>query len=246
MQKVALITGASRGLGRAITRDLASKDYYVVINYNHSYDMAISLKKELDDKGFSSMIVKADISNEEEVKAMVDKIKKELGTIDVLVNNAGIARDNFFSSKTVDEFREVLNVNLIGTYLVSKYVGLIMYNNQKGKIINISSNNATNKGHPMCIDYDASKAGIVALTKDLAIEFAPYVNVNALAPGWIETDMSSIDDVEMEKEFIVAESQKILLGRFAKAEEIAKVVSFLASDDASYINGAIINVDGGC
>ena len=177
---------------------------------------------------------------------MIDKIRQELGTIDILVNNAGIARDNFFDDKTVDEFKEVLNVNVIGTYLVSKYVGKLMYDNRKGKIINIASNNATKKGHPMCIDYDASKAGVITLTKDLAIQFAPYVNVNALAPGWIETDMSSIDDVDMEKEFMREESQKILLGRFARPEEVAKVVSFLASDDANYINGAIINVDGGC
>lgn len=245
MQKVALVTGAARGLGRAITKDLANRGYYVVINYNNSYDMAESLKRELADEGFSSMTIKADISKENEVKSMIDKIRQELGAIDILVNNAGIARDNFFDDKTVDEFKEVLNVNVIGTYLVSKYVGKLMYDNRKGKIINIASNNATNKGHPMCIDYDASKAGVITLTKDLAIQFAPYVNVNALAPGWIETDMSSIDDVDMEKEFMREESQKILLNRFAKPEEIAKVVSFLASDDASYINGAIINVDGG-
>lgn len=246
MKKVALVTGSSRGLGRAIAKELASKDYYVVINYNSNYEMATSLKQELDAEGFSSMIIKADVSNEEEVKNMVNTIINKLGTIDVLVNNAGIARDNFFDEKTVEEFKEVLNVNLIGTYLVSKYVGNMMYEQKKGKIINVSSNNATKNGHPMCIDYDASKAGVIALTKDLAIQFAPYVNVNAIAPGWIETDMSSIKDEEMEKEFIIEESKNILLGRFAKAEEIAKVVSFLASDAASYINGTVLNVDGGC
>lgn len=244
--KVALITGASRGLGRTIARLLANSGYNVVINYNHSYNQALSLKQELDNQGLSSLMIKADVSNEIEVKNMIDTIIDKFGTIDVLVNNAGIARDNFFDDKTIDEFKEVLNVNLIGTYLVSKYVGRIMYNNCQGKIINITSNNATNKGHPMCIDYDASKAGVIALTKDLAIEFAPYVNVNAIAPGWIETDMSSIEDVDMEKEFVFEESQKILLGRFAKPEEVASVVKFLASDDANYINGTIINVDGGC
>ena len=244
--KVALVTGSSRGLGREIAKDLASKGCKVVINYNHSYDDALTLQKELNDSHVDSLLIKCDVSNEEEVKMMINNIINKFGTIDILVNNAGIARDNFFEEKSLKEFKEVIDVNLIGTYLVSKYVGKIMYENKTGKIINIASNNPLTKGHPMCIDYDASKAGVIAVTKDLAMQFAPYINVNAIAPGWIKTDMSKIDDHEMEEEFVKEESKNILLGRFAEAKEIAKVVTFLVSDDASYINGAVIKVDGGC
>ena len=242
--KVVLVTGSSRGLGREIIKEFANKGCKVIINYNNSYEDALSLKKELI--GIDLLLIKCDVSNEDEVKNMINEIVDKFGTIDILVNNAGIARDNFFNEKTLKEFKEVIDVNLIGTYLVSKYVGNIMYKNKTGKIINIASNNPLTKGHPMCIDYDASKAGVIAMTKDLAIQFAPYVNVNAVAPGWIKTDMSKIDDKEMEEEFIKEESKSILLGRFAEVSEIAKVVTFLASDDASYINGSIINVDGGC
>ena len=242
--KVVLVTGSSRGLGREIIKEFANKGCKVVINYNNSYNEALSLKKELI--GIDSLLIKCDVSNEDEVKNMINEIVDNFGTIDILVNNAGIARDNFFNEKTLKEFKEVIDVNLIGTYLVSKYVGNIMYKNKTGKIINIASNNPLTKGHPMCIDYDASKAGVIAMTKDLAIQFAPYINVNAVAPGWIKTDMSKIDDKEMEEEFIKEESKSILLGRFAEVSEIAKVVTFLASDDASYINGSTINVDGGC
>lgn len=244
--KVVLVTGSSRGLGREIINEFASKECKVIINYNNSYEDAVSLQEELVDKNIEHLLIKCDVSNEDEVKNMVDKIINKFGTIDVLVNNAGIAKDNFFEEKTLKEFKEVIDVNLVGTYLVSKYVGKIMYENQSGKIINIASNNPLTKGHPMCIDYDASKAGVIAITKDLAIQFAPYINVNAVAPGWIRTDMSRIDDREMEEEFIREESKNILLGRFAEASEIAKVVVFLAGDDASYINGSIISVDGGC
>ena len=232
--KVVLVTGSSRGLGREIIKEFASEGCKVVINYNSSYEDALTLQNELSNT--ESFLIKCDVSNEEEVKSMVNEVIKKLGTIDILVNNAGIARDNFFEEKTLKEFKEVIDVNLIGTYLVSKYVGKIMYENKSGKIINIASNNPLTKGHPMCIDYDASKA----------IQYAPYVNVNAVAPGWIKTDMSKIEDKEMEEEFIKEESKNILIGRFAEANEIAKVVKFLASDDASYINSAIINVDGGC
>lgn len=242
--KVVLVTGSSRGLGREIIREFANKGCKVVINYNNSYEDALSLQNELI--GIASLLIKCDVSNEDEVKNMIDKIINEFGTVDILVNNAGIAKDNFFEDKTLKEFKEVIDVNLTGTYLVSKYVGKIMYENKIGKIINIASNNPLTKGHPMCIDYDASKAGVIAMTKDLAIQFAPYINVNAVAPGWVKTDMSKIEDKEMEEEFIKEESKRILLGRFAEANEIAKVVTFLASDDASYINGAIISVDGGC
>lgn len=244
--KVVLVTGSSRGLGKEIVKEFSNKGCKVVINYNSSYDDAMSLQKELNDRNVNSLLVKCDVSNEIEVKNMVQNIIDKFGTIDILVNNAGIALDNFFEEKTLEEFKKVIDVNLIGTYLVSKYVGKIMYENKYGKIINIASNNPITKGHPMCIDYDASKAGVIAMTKDLAIQFAPYVNVNAVAPGWIKTDMSKIDDKEMEEEFIKEESKNILLGRFAEASEIAKVVTFLASDDAGYINSAIISVDGGC
>ena len=141
----------------------------------------------------------------------------------------------------IKEFRRVLDVNLIGTYLCSKYVGRVMMENKKGKIINISSTNAIDTYYPESCDYDASKAGVISLTHNLAREFAPFIYVNCVCPGWVKTDMNK--DLSMDQ--INEEKKKILLGRFAEADEIAKVVLFLASSKANYINDSIIRVDGG-
>ena len=172
---------------------------------------------------------------------MVEEVIEEFHHIDVLVNNAGIAIDTIFEDKTVNNFLKTLEVNLIGTFLVSKYVGKYMLENKKGSIINVSSTNGIDTIYPESLDYDASKAGVISLTKNLALEYAPYIRVNSVAPGWVVTDMNQ----DLSHEFIENEEEHILLKRFADPIEIAKVVLFLAGNDASYINGEVIRVDGG-
>ena len=172
---------------------------------------------------------------------MINTITDHFGGLDILVNNAGVSRDSLMLEKNIKEFRRVLDVNLIGTYLCSKYAGKVMLNQKSGKIINISSNNAINSYYPESCDYDASKAGVISLTHNFALEFAPFINVNCICPGWVKTNMNK----DLSLDFIQKEKKKILLNRFAEAEEIAKVVVFLASQKASYINDTIIKVDGG-
>ena len=240
--KVALVTGSGRGLGRTIVLELAKSGYDVVINYNNSEDRAKLVKEEAAKLGVKVLLVKCDISNEEEVKYMVNETIKEFGKIDVLVNNAAVCYDSLYEDKSLDNFRKTLDVNVIGTFLVSKYVGDIMYENKYGKILNVSSTNGINTYFPMCLDYDASKAGIISLTHNLAVQYAPYVNVNAVAPGFIatETEVNNMDE-----DFIKSEEDKIFLRRIGKEEEVAKVIRFLVSDDASYINNEVIRIDGG-
>jgi 3-oxoacyl-[acyl-carrier protein] reductase len=240
--KVALVTGSSRGIGKSTIIELAKNKCNVVINYVNSEKEANDLKKYvIENYNVKALVIKADVSKEEEVKNMFSKIIEEFGHLDIVVNNAGIALDNDFYDKTVEEFKRVLEVNLLGTYLVSKYAGDIMTNNKYGKIVNISSTNGIDTPYPSSIDYDASKAGIISLTHNLAIQFAPYVNVNCVAPGWVNTETCK----DLEETFKNEELIKILLKRFANPEEIAKVIVFLASDAASYINNAVIRVDGG-
>lgn len=240
--KVALVTGSSRGIGKATVIELASKGCHVVINYFNSEKEAAELKEYVADKySVRAIAVKADVSVEEEVKVMIETIIKEFGTIDIVVNNAGIAIDNGFYEKTVEEFKKVLDVNLIGTYLVSKYASKYMLDKKYGKIINVSSTNGIDTYYPEGIDYDASKAGVISLTHNLAKQFAPYINVNCIAAGWVNTDATK----ELDHDFRNEEINKIYLKRFAEPEEIAKVITFLASDDASYVNNTVIRVDGG-
>ena len=242
MNKVALVTGAGRGLGRSIAIELAKNGYDIVVNYNNSEERALKVKEEIESYGVDALAIKCDISNEEEVKKMVDEIVKKFGKIDVLVNNSAVCFDSLFEEKNVSNFKRTMDVNVIGTFLVSKYVGNIMYDNKYGKILNVSSTNGINTYFPMCLDYDASKAAIISLTHNLAMQYAPYVNVNAVAPGFIatETEINNMDE-----EFIKSEEEKIFLRRMGKEEEVAKVIRFLVSDDASYINNEVIRIDGG-
>ena len=239
---VALVTGGSRGIGAATAIELAKVGVNVVINY---YRHALKAEKVADKirshYDVDVMCVKADISVEEEVVTMIDQVVDHFGRIDILVNNAGICNDSLLLDKSIANFRRILDVNLIGTYLCSKYVGKVMLDRGGGKIINISSTNAIDTYYPESCDYDASKAGVISLTHNLAREFAPNILVNCICPGWVKTDMN--DDLSIEQ--IQKEKEKILLHRFADSKEIAKVVVFLASSKSSYINDSIIRVDGG-
>ena len=242
MKKTVLITGASRGIGASTAIVFAQNGYNVIINYNNSKEDAVRLSHKLiNEYNIETLLIKCDVSNEEEVKNMVDAVKEKFGTIDVLVNNAGIAIDTIFEDKTVDNFRKTLDINLIGTFLVSKYVGEVMLKNKSGNIVNVSSTNGIDSYYKESLDYDASKAGVISLTYNLAKAYAPYIRVNTVAPGWINTDMNK----ELDEEFKNSEIKKTLLGRFADPVEIANVIYFLASEKASYINSSVIKIDGG-
>ncbi len=242
MNKTVLITGGSRGIGKFTAIYLASKGYNVAFTYNNSKERAEKVLKQITDNGNNAFMVKCDISDEEQVKNMVNQVVLTYGRIDILINNAAVCYDSLFYEKTVEDFKNTLNVNVLGTFLVSKYVGEIMTNNKYGKIVNISSTNGINTYYPMCIDYDASKSAIISLTHNLAMQLAPYVNVNCIAPGFIATE-SEISD--MDEEFIKLEEEKIFLKRAGTEQDIANLIEFLISDKASYINSSVIRIDGG-
>ena len=240
--KVALITGASRGIGASIAYDLASHNCNVCINYNNSKDEAKKLKQEIENKfNVKVLIIKADITKENEIINMVNIVIKEFGKVDILVNNAGIAIDSIIEYKNKDNFYKILDTNLIGPFIISRYAAKYMLEQKAGSIINISSTNGIDTYYEYSLDYDASKAGLISLTHNLSKMYAPFIRVNAIAPGWVNTEMNK----ELDEEYIKEEEKNIYLNRFASPEEIAKVVTFLASSDASYINNEVIRVDGG-
>ncbi len=241
MKKVVLVTGSSSGIGREIVRKLAS-DYEVIIHYNNNYNNALKLKEELDNLYHKDVLmVKCDLSKEEEIDSMLSTIYNRCNNIDILVNNAAIAIDTLFEDKTKENFMKTLEINLVAPFLLSKKIGLKMKDNKSGVIINISSTNGIDTMYPEGLDYDASKAGLINLSSNLANYFAPYVRVNTVCPGWTNTEMTK----DLDEEFINSEKEKILLERFAEPEEIASLVKFLISDEASYINNSVIRIDGG-
>ena len=242
MKKVALITGGARGIGKTVVETLANNGYIVVVNYNSSVDRAKSFEKQLLKVKKECLFIKSDISNEDQVKAMIDLIMQKYGRIDVLVNNSAITNDTLFQDKTADSFRKILDVNVVGAFSVSKLVGDIMYAQKSGKIINISSTNGINTYFPMCLEYDASKSALISLTHNLAVQFAPYVNVNAIAPGFIATE-SELDG--MDDDILKMESDKTLLKRAGTEQDVANLVMFLASEQSSFINNEVIRIDGG-
>lgn len=237
-----LVTGSSRGLGRSIILEYAKNGNNVIINYNNSEKEALELKKYVETNyKIKALAIKCDISKESEIDSMIEKIYQEFGYLDILVNNASIALDQDFELKTKEDFMKTLEINLLGTYLVSKKIGLKMLDRKTGNIINISSTNGIDTTYPESIDYDASKAGIISLTHNLANYFSPYIRVNCVCPGWINTDMNK----DLDEDFIKEEANKILLSRFSEPSEIANLVYFLGTDKASYINDSIIRIDGG-
>lgn len=243
MNKVVLVTGGAQGIGKAIVLELAKNHYDVVINYLTSNKAAALLEEEIK-KNYDVRVitVQADVSKEEEVDAMISLIEKKWGGVDILINNAAVDLSNLFHLKTADEFRKTLDVNVVGAFNCSKRVYRHMLDQEYGRIINISSTNGINTYYPMCIDYDASKAALISLTHNLAFEYGPYINVNAIAPGFIGTD-NELDGYD--EEFLKEEQEKIMVNRYGKPEEVAYLVKFLISDEANFINNTIIRIDGG-
>lgn len=240
--KVAIVTGAGRGIGRAIAKNFASEGAKVVINYSKSEKESQSLAEEIKNDGGMALVVKADISKTTDVQKMVKKTMDEFGRIDILVNNAGVLIPARFLDSTEEMWDMTIDVNLKGSYLCSKEVATIMLDQKKGKIINISSvcglAQKTALGNT---PYVASKAGVIGLTRSLAVNLGPTINVNAIAPGVIDTDMVSFFPPERMNAIIDETPVK----RIGKPEEIAAAALFLASNESDYITGEVITVSGG-
>ncbi|MGU8345591.1 3-oxoacyl-[acyl-carrier-protein] reductase [Clostridium perfringens] len=239
--KLAIVTGGTRGIGRAIALKLADHGANIVINYRNSDKEAEELKAILEGKGVKVLTVKCDISNFEDSKNLMDKCKEVFGKIDILVNNAGITKDTLIMRMKEEDFDNVIDVNLKGTFNCAKHASAIMLKQRFGKIINMTSvvGIAGNAGQ---VNYAASKAGVIGLTKSLAKELGSRgITVNAVAPGFINTDMTASLSEKVKEEA----SKNIPLKRLGDPEDVANLVGFLASDAANYITGQVINVDGG-
>ena len=241
MSKVAFITGATRGIGKAIALELAKEGYNIALNYRTQNEALETLKKEIIELGVECYPVQGDVSKAEDSERMTKEIIEHFEQIDVLVNNAGITKDNLILRMKEEEFTDVINVNLVGTFNITKNVIKYMTKKRYGKIINLSSVVGIS-GNAGQSNYAASKAGIIGFTKSIAKELASRnITANAVAPGFIQTDMTNV----LKDEIKEAIEGTIPLKRLGTAEDVAKVVKFLASDESSYITGQVINVDGG-
>ena len=239
--KIAVVTGASRGIGRAIAEKLASMGAMVVINYNGSAKKAEEVKAKIESNGQKAAVMQCNVSDYAACEAFIGEIIKTYGRIDILVNNAGITKDGLLMKMSEEDFDNVINVNLKGTFNCVRHVARQMIKQRAGRIINLSSVVGVT-GNAGQVNYAASKAGVIGLTKSTAREVASRgITVNAVAPGFIETDMTEVLSDKVKE----AAAAQIPLGHFGKAEDVANTVAFLASDDAGYITGQVIHVDGG-
>jgi 3-oxoacyl-[acyl-carrier protein] reductase len=239
--KVALVTGASRGIGRAIAIGLAEAGAHVVVNYAGNETAAAEVAAHIHSLGRKAITIQANVGNSAEVDAMVKQTLETFGQLDILVNNAGITRDNLLMRMKDEEFDEVINTNLKGVFNCVRSVTRTMMKQRSGRIINISSVVGT-LGNPGQANYVAAKAGVIGLTKSAARELASRgITVNAIAPGFITTDMTDKLSEEMRAQLL----RQIPLARFGQPDDIAKTVLFLASDEASYMTGQTLHIDGG-
>lgn len=240
-RKVAMITGGSRGIGKEVALTFAKKGYNIIINYVSDKTDIVALEKEFRENKAECLIIKADVSKTEEVEEMVKQAIEKFGQIDVLVNNAGITKDNLLMRMTEEDFDRVLQINLKGTFLVTKAVTKYMMKKREGSIINLSSVVGVTGNAGQC-NYAASKAGIIGFTKSLAKELSSRnIRANAVAPGFIETDMTEVLN-DIVKENI---QSQIPLKRMGTAKEVANLIYFLGSEQSAYITGQVVNIDGG-
>ncbi len=246
-EKIYLITGASGGIGSAIAKSIANSidKGVIILHYNKNKKSVEALQNEIKKENIKVVTLQANLENKNELETFVKNVFAKYGHIDVLINNAGYVEDKKLIERTYEDFEKTIKINLIANFYLSKEFGLKMFENKYGKIVNISSTSGlilhSGSMCPTSIDYDASKAGINALTKNFAKEFAPYVNVNAVAPGWVDTPLN----YELPDYVRQSENEKILKNRWAQPEEIANLVLYLISDKADFINGSIYEIDGG-
>lgn len=240
-RQVAIVTGGSRGIGRAISLELANSGRRVAIVYKSSKEKALETLKEIESLGGDGDIFQADVTKWTDVEEVVKGVLTKWGRIDILINNAGITRDKLLLKMDEEDWDEVLDTDLKGAFICTRLIARHMIKNKDGRIVNIASviGEIGNIGQS---NYSAAKAGLIGFTKACARELSRWnITVNAVAPGYIDTEMTRVLDEDVKKEYL----SRIPLGRFGKAEEVAKLVLFLVSEDASYITGQVINIDGG-
>jgi len=238
--KVMLITGASRGIGRATALLAATNHAQVIVNYQKNSEKADSLVAEITGKGFSASAIRGDVTREEDIREMFKIIREKYGRLDILVNNAGIMKNNFLLMTKLQEYHDVMDINCKGTFLCTQYAAKMMMRQKSGKIINLSSIVGVygNRGQTA---YASSKSFVIGFTKSAAKELGAFnITVNAVAPGFIDTDLTADTKLEIKNDIL----KNIALGKIGKPDDVAKVILFLGSDLADYVSGQVIGVDG--